>query len=285
MAFHFPTFLTRLGSAVIYSAVMVAGMLLPEWVFIALCAVIAFLCLREYIPLLESMLQCRFSRQEIFYYMVSGLAFYLFTISLPLSGCHNPAADFISRYLFYFLGFFASSLVMFLVIKRSRPSLYLLTGLPYIAGALGFLVHMRFQSLLLPVMLLFFIWMNDSLAYLTGSFFGRTPFFPSVSPKKTIEGTIGGIVFTMVFAFVWGSLTNWFPISYWILMGFVASVVGTAGDLVESKLKRLAGVKDSGKLMPGHGGALDRFDSLLLSAPFAFMLSLLYAICMQVKVW
>jgi phosphatidate cytidylyltransferase len=116
-----------------------------------------------------------------------------------------------------------------------------------------------------------------------GSFLGKTPFYPAISPKKTWEGTIGGIVFTMVLAFVWGINTDWFPISFWILMGLVASLIGTIGDLVESKLKRMAAIKDSGSLMPGHGGALDRFDSLLLSAPFAFFLSILFEICKQMN--
>ena len=73
--------------------------------------------------------------------------------------------------------------------------------------------------------------------------------------------------------------------SIWILFGLTAGVVGTAGDLVESKLKRLAGIKDSGAIMPGHGGALDRFDSLLLSAPFALLITMLYEICKQVIVF
>lgn len=285
MALHLPTFFTRLGSAVVYSAVMVAGMLSAEWIFIALFFLVMLLCLREYAGLLEAILGVTFTRNEKYNYLACGVAFYLFTICLPLTGCQNAFSILLSGYVFHALGLTVGCAVIFFLFRKSNRSLFLLSGVVYIAGALGFFAQMRFQSLLLPVMLIFFIWMNDSLAYLTGSFIGRTPFLPSISPKKTLEGTIGGIIFTMVFAFVWGRLTNWFPISYWIAMGFIASLVGTAGDLVESKLKRLAGVKDSGKLMPGHGGALDRFDSLLLSAPFAFILSLVFGICRQVSLW
>jgi phosphatidate cytidylyltransferase len=134
-------------------------------------------------------------------------------------------------------------------------------------------------------MLILFIWMNDSMAYLTGSFIGRTKFFPAISPKKTVEGTLGGILFTIAFAYVWGSNTDLFPVWHWIGFGLIASLMGTIGDLIESKLKRMAGIKDSGNLMPGHGGALDRFDSLLFAAPFAFLFALIFMACLQLHVF
>jgi phosphatidate cytidylyltransferase len=130
------------------------------------------------------------------------------------------------------------------------------------------LYAMRLQSLVLPLALVLLIWMNDTMAYLVGSFIGRTPFSP-ISPKKTWEGTAGGAVLTMGLAIWWGWYSHFFDLIDWAVLAFCASVAGTAGDLFESKLKRLAGIKDSGTMMPGHGGALDRFDSLLVAAPFA----------------
>ena len=100
-----------------------------------------------------------------------------------------------------------------------------------------------------------------------------------------MEGTIGGIVFAMAFAWIWGSLTDWFPIWQWVVIGAIASLCGTAGDLVESKLKRMAGLKDSGQLMPGHGGALDRFDSLLFAAPFAYLFAMIAMSCLAMTVF
>ena len=230
-------------------------------------------------------LQTTFTRNEKVNFIAIGVAIFGFVVALPMTHCDNQIAGYASSLVYYFAGFVIGTLLIFFVFKKNKKALYLLSGLGYISAALGFLVQLRFQSLYLPLLLILFIWMNDSMAYLTGSFIGRTAFFPSISPKKTWEGTIGGILFTMVFAYSWGSLTNWFPMSIWILFGLTAGVVGTAGDLVESKLKRLAGIKDSGAIMPGHGGALDRFDSLLLSAPFALLITMLYEICKQVIVF
>jgi phosphatidate cytidylyltransferase len=134
-------------------------------------------------------------------------------------------------------------------------------------------------------MLLLSIWMNDTLAYLCGSFFGKTKLIPSISPNKTIEGTLGGLLFTLAFVAVWGYFTNWFPVWQWIAIGLIASVVGSVGDLAESKLKRMADIKDSGSMMPGHGGALDRFDSLLLAAPVAFLFAVACMKCFAYKVF
>lgn len=285
MALNIQTFLTRLGSAAVFSAIMLLGLLLNEWAFIALFFTVNLLCLREYAGIVEQILQTRFNRNEKFNFIILGIALFMVVTCLPLVHCNNQTALILSKLLFYFIGLSIGTMLIFFLFKKNKKAFFLLTGLGYIPLALGFLVQLRFQSMLLPLMLILFIWMNDSLAYLTGSFIGKTPFFPSISPKKTWEGTIGGILFTMTFAFIWGSFTNWFPISLWIVLGAVASIIGTIGDLVESKLKRLAGIKDSGNIMPGHGGALDRFDSILLSAPFAFIVAMLYEVCKQVTVF
>jgi phosphatidate cytidylyltransferase len=116
-------------------------------------------------------------------------------------------------------------------------------------------------------MLIVLIWINDTMQYIVGSFIGKTKMAPIISPKKTWEGTIGGSLLAVLVAIVCGIFFKQYPIGEWIAFGLVASIAGTIGDLVESKLKRTAGVKDSGNIMPGHGGALDRFDSLLLAGP------------------
>ena len=114
------------------------------------------------------------------------------------------------------------------------------------------------------------IWSNDTFAYLVGSFIGKTS-LSDISPNKTWEGTIGGALLTIAGACVYGYFSNNYRWIDWMALALCATVAGTFGDLMESKLKRMADVKDSGNLMPGHGGAMDRFDSLLIATPFAFM--------------
>ena len=119
------------------------------------------------------------------------------------------------------------------------------------------------------------LWVNDTFAYLTGRLLGKHKLFERISPGKTIEGSIGGLVFTLAAILVYSHFTGWPPMGPAIGLGVIAVVFGTLGDLCESMLKRQAGVKDSGKLIPGHGGILDRFDSVLFAIPFVFVYLLL----------
>lgn len=115
------------------------------------------------------------------------------------------------------------------------------------------------------------IWMGDTGAYFSGTYFGKTKLFERISPKKTWEGTLGGITLSLAFAvglsFIFPVLNTW----QWIMLSLIATIAGTYGDLVESLLKRSVGVKDSGNILPGHGGVLDRFDSVMLATPPAFV--------------
>jgi phosphatidate cytidylyltransferase len=118
------------------------------------------------------------------------------------------------------------------------------------------------------------IWTNDSFAYIVGKSIGKTKLFERISPKKTIEGSIGGIVFSVIAGYLISKYyiqiaeRNMF---IWIIIALIVGFFGTIGDLIESKFKRLAGVKDSGKIMPGHGGVLDRLDSVIFVAPIVFL--------------
>lgn len=285
MPLNVQTFFTRLGSAIIFSAIMIGCLLWNEAAFVLLFLLINFLCLREYASIVEKIIEVPLSRNEKANFVGLGVGVYLLISSLPIAKCESALGHFLRHMHFYFVGITLGFAILFFLFRKNKKSSYLLTGLGYIPLALSLLVHLRFQSLVLPLMLILFIWMNDTMAYLCGSFVGKTKFFPEISPKKTLEGTLGGILFTMAFAAVWGYYTDWFPLWQWIVFGGIASLVGTAGDLLESKLKRLAGIKDSGTMMPGHGGALDRFDSLLFAAPFAFIFALLFMACLEMKVF
>ncbi len=121
------------------------------------------------------------------------------------------------------------------------------------------------------IAILCIIWSSDTFAYLSGKNFGKHKLFPSVSPKKTIEGFIGGLLGAVLVA-VCFSLYSVKSIWEWIGIALILVVFGTFGDLIESKFKRIAGVKDSGTILPGHGGFLDRLDSLIFTAPFVGLL-------------
>ena len=122
------------------------------------------------------------------------------------------------------------------------------------------------------------VWSNDTFAYLIGSKFGKNKLLERVSPKKTIEGFVGGMLGALLAGIViFKVLENYspldaekYPLWIWIVMAIIVSVFGTIGDLIQSKFKRQAGVKDSGIIMPGHGGLYDRLDSIIYASPFVY---------------
>lgn len=167
------------------------------------------------------------------------------------------------------------------LVKKIKPvnfSYYLPLGLFYISLPILLMLYFRFYLFMnvednllkiIPCMIIFSIWINDTMAYVVGSFIGKTP-FSKISPKKTWEGTLGGAALCVVVI----ALISWwlnFNIIHFAIIAAICAVFGTLGDLLESKLKRMAQVKDSGSIMPGHGGFLDRFDSFLIATPFVWL--------------
>ena len=129
-------------------------------------------------------------------------------------------------------------------------------------------------DMLLPLSIFIFLWTNDTGAYCSGSLFGKHKLFPRISPAKSWEGSIGGGIFVIIAAIIIGYIANdgaahRLSIPGWVGLGVVVAFFGTWGDLVESLFKRTLGVKDSGTILPGHGGMLDRFDSSLMAIPAA----------------
>ena len=159
---------------------------------------------------------------------------------------------------------------------------YSAIGLAYISLSLGLMMDLSnqyefyFQNAsylisfrAIPVFIIGCIWVNDTLAYITGSLIGKTP-LSKISPRKTWEGTISGILLSIVL----GGVLAWqlkMPLSFLMIPAAIIAITGTLGDLLQSKMKRMANVKDSGTFMPGHGGLLDRFDSMLLAIPFVWL--------------
>lgn len=153
-------------------------------------------------------------------------------------------------------------------------------GLLYIGQAIAIVMTMQAEWIYV-VVLLTLVWSNDVGAYLVGSAVGRHPMAPKISPKKSWEGFVGGVVFAVATALVWWGL--YFqglvePIDdtvltkvIWAGLGLVAALGAVAGDLAESKFKRWLGIKDSGRIIPGHGGMLDRFDALFFAVPIVWL--------------
>lgn len=166
-------------------------------------------------------------------------------------------------------------------INANNYVVYSLTGIVYITLPIVLLIELRMLytavrddenydlAKILPLMLIFSLWINDTMAYIVGSLIGKTQ-MTKISPKKTWEGTIGGVILCVIVMIFIGDLMGLQRIDS-ICIAAIAAIAGTFGDLLESKLKRMAGVKDSGHIMPGHGGFLDRFDSLLVATPFVWL--------------
>lgn len=166
--------------------------------------------------------------------------------------------------------------------KKDNPFInisYTILGLIYIVVPFAMLYHLGFytnhqftSNYSFQIILGFFImlWTNDTGAYLAGRFLGKHKLFERISPKKTWEGSIGGGIVTIGASYILSLFYTNLPLSDWIVIAILVAIFGGLGDLVESMLKRSLKIKDSGNLLPGHGGILDRFDGLLLSVPFIY---------------
>ena len=168
--------------------------------------------------------------------------------------------------------------IVFLFDKKNKPIdslskyVYLIgyVTLPFILiTKLPFVENNYNPKIILSIFIL--IWVNDTFAFLVGKTFGKHKLFEKVSPKKTIEGFIGGFIFSIITGVILAKYLMLQSYFHWVSIAILASVFGTLGDLVESKFKRIANVKDSGNIMPGHGGVLDRLDSIIFVAPIVYL--------------
>ncbi|NND06627.1 MAG: phosphatidate cytidylyltransferase [Saprospiraceae bacterium] len=174
-----------------------------------------------------------------------------------------------------YLGVAFALLLVWRLYKRYDPFAFRFQVLPatlYIALPLAFMFMITLWEGVyrprLAVALLLLVWTNDTMAYLIGRKWGKHIFAPVISPKKTWEGTLGGWLSTLLMAMILGQLFGQFTFGFWIGLGIIVGVTGSIGDLIESLFKRKKNIKDSGTFLPGHGGFLDRLDSLLFCLPF-----------------
>jgi phosphatidate cytidylyltransferase len=263
---------------------MLTGLLWNPWSFLVLFSVIHFGCWIEYqkIGVLIDKEYAGISTLHRYSVMIAGwcLMLYLVNGNLRLAGVSLHTAGWWGCFGFLCL-LVAGEIVQYKTLNLKNIGRSAL-GLVYISLPMALLAWLRTKFYGSPfpstdripvLMIIGSIWINDTMAYIVGSLIGRTP-LSAISPKKTWEGTIGGVILAIGVMGGIGALLNsdWNPFSpiHWMAVAAICAVVGTLGDLLESKMKRMAGIKDSGSIMPGHGGFLDRFDSLLVATPFAW---------------
>ncbi|GAB4199269.1 MAG: phosphatidate cytidylyltransferase [Bacteroidia bacterium] len=217
--------------------------------------------------------QLSFNKNRLYWKSSVALLLSLYPVFLSHSG---EMSFYIVRILIY-TGLIVSFMVELLFDKTFSRAvaelLFLFYWILWIHAALNifyFRHHSQYSNMLV-LSVVFTIWANDTFAYFTGMLFGKNKLMPEVSPKKTVEGWIGGVAFAVITAYFcyWFLLQDNVDVSAIdaVVLGFVAGIAGTAGDLIESKIKRMADVKDSGSIFPGHGGILDRFDAWFMVMP------------------
>src|SRR5690606_15617753 len=263
--------LVRTISGVLYISIIIIAMFTSREWFMGLFFVLAVITLSEYLKLVHL--------TSYFAYFILAAAFYFLSydvyadnavyLLLILSG-------FVNLYLLKDV-LWTSKIPMFEKKKYVTVILYIISGFVF----LTLIPVMDIDGIFKPeliVAVFILIWSNDTFAYLIGKNFGKHKLLERISPKKTIEGFVGGMLGALLAGFIiFKVLQNYSPmvaLKYtlwkWIVLAIIVAVFGTIGDLIQSKFKRQAGVKDSGIIMPGHGGLYDRLDSIIYASPFVY---------------
>jgi len=262
--------LKRALSALVFVIVLLGGILINEYLYVVVFTLITVIAQAESYHLFEK----TGNRPQKYYGIFVGLITFLLTFFVA-RGNIPPTSYFIAIFMIIFLFIFE--------IYQNREDHFIsiaftIFGIVYVVIPLSTLNFIAFAGInegiyTYEYLLAFFIilWLNDTGAYLIGSKFGKTKLFERISPKKTWEGTIGGAIFAFIAAYVISLYFKGLSMPEWIIFAVITVVFGVYGDLVESWLKRRAGIKDSGTIMPGHGGLLDRFDSTFFAAPMIFL--------------
>ncbi|KAA3440255.1 phosphatidate cytidylyltransferase [Rufibacter hautae] len=254
----------RVLAGVIGGAVFIGAIYFHEWTFFLLFLVLTVLGLLEFYRLLANR---GFQPNKAIGAMLG--------VGLYVLGFLVERGDLASDWLFLLPPVMLLALVAELYRKKEQPFTNValtLVGVFYIAApftllhVLAFLPDRYSWQIILGVM--FLIWSSDTGAYAAGKTLGKNKLFPRISPGKTWEGWVGGVLLSLGVAWILSLYFQDLELVHWLGVAVLVSVFGVLGDLVESMLKRSLDVKDSGTLIPGHGGILDRFDSLILVVPF-----------------
>ena len=259
--------------------ILLLALFFGGWVFAGVFLVITILGLWEFYGLITSA-TCH---PQKYYGILAGVLFYTCTMLI----CLVPQATSPGHRWAVFIPFLLLVPLFFITfiieIYRNKPNplVNIATtafGFLYISLPFSLLIFLNRSEMLhfmgMPVILVSyfgFTWIDDTVAYLFGKQFGKHKLFERISPKKTWEGSIAGAIVTLAAAVGMHYLVPEMPLADFVVLACMVLFFGTHGDLVESLLKRSLNIKDSGNILPGHGGILDRFDTMLISAPFVFL--------------
>lgn len=270
--------LQRLFTAILFVVIMVGGLYGGRYSFVALFGVITLLSLWEYLSLVLE----RYTKRDRIR-MLLGLGFgmtpYVLSVIVQLNLIRSGSDNFIILTSILFFPFVFLAFVYELFSESKQPFInvgLIVLGMVYIGAPFALLGFIAFDGDLFYANtvfgLLLMTWANDTGGYIVGSQFGKHKPMPRISPKKTWEGYGGGIIITLLLSVLLGYIFEGkenLDFIHWIVLGVIVVVFGSIGDLVESMLKRSVKTKDSGNILPGHGGILDRFDAFIFLLPFA----------------
>ena len=283
--------LKRAISGAVYIILLIASILFSTESFILLFGLFLLIATYEFCALVQLKKVIPIIIVFLFYTAIALLSYYRLETELCLSDHFgiNTRLDvdipFLNTLLLLVTIFVSIKCIFFLFddkvqsITKASKYLYLLG---YIVLPFVFITKISFgikdYNPKIIIGLFIIIWTNDTFAYIVGKSIGKNKLFERISPKKTIEGFVGGVVFAVLAGYLISKLYikpnpsfSEKSITIWTIIALLAGIFGTIGDLIESKFKRIAGVKDSGKIMPGHGGILDRLDSVIFVAPIVFL--------------
>jgi phosphatidate cytidylyltransferase len=246
--------------------VLTGAIFLGPYTFALLFLILTVLSMREFFKLTE----VTGNTPQKIPGMISGVILFILSF-LIASGSFGEKLFFLLIPIFFFIPVYE------LFRKKENPVTNIaltMMGVLYVAVPFSMLNFFVFEEnsyhYTLLISIFIFIWSGDSGAYIFGSKFGRRKLFERISPKKSWEGSLGGLFTAILAAWILSLVFKQYSLSELIILAVITVISGTLGDLVESMIKRSVGVKDSGHFMPGHGGLLDRFDSLLLASPMIF---------------
>ena len=272
-------FYTRSITAFTYALVLLFSLFYNQYLFFSIGFICSLILVFEFIKLVSDY-------NHKFLSSDSGKSYLILYLTFPL----YLSLFILSKYPEFQIGFLITIVITnillgFSLLKKKLFSFSILKnrflGHFYLVGSLVIFFSMANVSGTYNPLIVFcflsLIWISDSAAYVFGVSFGKRPLLKLVSPKKSIEGFVGGIIFSIILAIIFNFYLNTnFSLIQWLIIGVLTSILGTLGDLVQSQFKREAGVKDSGKWLPGHGGLYDRMDSIIFTAPFIYLLIIIF---------